>query len=71
MPGECVRQEFFLIRVNAVAISPPCPSLILLKILCVVFVSFLLFLVERIEAIEPVRIVKKLAITVRNQWESL
>ena len=32
--------------------SGPCPSLILLKILCVVFVSFLSFMVERIERIE-------------------
>jgi hypothetical protein len=34
-------------------------------------VSFLLFLVERIEAIELFRIVKKIAITARNEWESL
>jgi hypothetical protein len=63
--------DFFAGGSDWVATSLPCPSLILLKIPCVVFVSFLLFLVERIEAIEPVRIVQKLAITVRNQWESL
>jgi len=63
--------DFFVAGSDGVATSLPCPSLILFKIPCVVFVSFLLFLVERIEAIEPVRIVQKLAITVRNQWESL
>jgi hypothetical protein len=71
MPGERVRRDFFLIQLGITAILPPFPTLILLEFLCVVFVSFLLFLVERIEAIEPFRIVQKLAITVRNQWESL